>query len=80
MKKIKLPNGISIDTVEKIKILLYSSTNCEICYLFSIRELNHPNIVQFHGCAKIDDEFVIVMSSVNGSNLDRMMFGKKEWR
>ena len=42
------------------------------------RQLNHPNIVQFHGCAKVGDDFVIVMSYVDGSNLDNMIFGKNK--
>ena len=34
--------------------------------------------MKFYGCARILDEFVIVMNYIDGSNLDRVLFGKKK--
>ena len=40
--------------------------------------MNHPNIVKFYGCAKINDDFVIVMTYVDGTNLDSMIIWKEK--
>ena len=40
--------------------------------------MDHPNIVKFYGYATISDEIVIVMSYINGSNLDTLLFGNEK--
>ena len=34
-------------------------------------------MVKFHGCATVESDVVIVMNLVDGSNLDKMLFGKQ---
>ena len=42
--------------------------------------LEHPNIVSLFGYIMAEDEVILIMNFVDGSNLDRMLFGKKEYR
>ena len=38
------------------------------------------NIVSLFGYTMAEDEVILIMNFVDGSNLDRMLFGKKEYR
>ena len=44
------------------------------------RQLKHPNIVSLMGYTKNDDEIILIMNYVDGNNLDRLLFDKREKR
>ena len=43
-------------------------------------QLKHPNIILLLGYTKSADEIILIMNYIDGDNLDRMIFGKKEKR
>ena len=51
-------------------------SNTLIIILLYSRELNHPNIVSLLAHCVMNDEIVLVMNFINGSNFDRILFSK----
>ena len=85
LKRIRLPPGTESSTMptpQEVSLLKWAhnrSTPCQIQLkiktLYS-RELNHANIVSLLAHCVTNDEIVLVMNFINGSNLDRILFSK----
>ncbi len=51
-----------------------------ICHFCDCRQLNHPNIISLLGYSVNEDEIILITNFMDGHNLDRLLFGKKDKR
>lgn len=81
LKKIRLPPGTVFYFTHSsgsfaAKVSPYQINTMSNTLLLYSRELNHPNIVSLLEHCVTNDEIVLVMNFINGSNLDRILFSK----
>ena len=61
----------------KLGLQISSSLVCSSRSVLKYRKLSHPNIISLMGYSFSEDEIVLITNYVEGSNLDKILFGKE---